>query len=201
MKRLIFLLMLFLSPNILQAQLLESITAKEVLPTVVAKAQTEFASDATLTNALFYGVEYQGITLELNVSDGTATGWLYRFHSPTLDSSVYYVGARVVMLGDQAIGLPLDTLTKHFPVPPVNVELSEPWVDSDAALQGAKDGGAETFIQNNPDTQISFAFVISNPVANRYIPQGKYWLFRFTAEQDTLTCMVHAATALPYRCF
>ncbi|MBR9978274.1 MAG: T9SS type A sorting domain-containing protein, partial [Bacteroidetes bacterium] len=39
------------------------------------------------------------------------------------------------------------------------------------------------------------------PVANRYIPQGKYWLFRFTAEQDTLTCMVHAATALPYRCF
>jgi hypothetical protein len=202
MKRLIILsLLLLLSPSGLQAQLLESITAKEILPTVNAKAQTEFASDAMLTNVVFFRTEFQGIALEMDITDGTATGWLYRFHSPALDSSMYYIGARVVMLGDQAVRLPLDTISQYLPVVPVNTGLVEPWVDSDAALQGSKDGGAETFLQNNPDARIPFAFVINNPVANRYIPQGSYWFFRYTADNDTLTCMVHAATALPFRCF
>ncbi len=200
MKRLILLLSIVVLAFPLHAQLLEKVTVKEMLPTVMGKAQAEFASDVVLTNALFFGFEYQGVKLELDLSNGKATGWLYRLYSTGLDSSVYYIGARVTLLGDQAVKLPLDTITQYFPVTLGIAQMTEPWVDSDAALQGSKDGGAETYLQSNPDASVSFAFAINNPLPNRYIPQGQYWFFRYVAAADTLTCLVDAGTGLPFRC-
>jgi hypothetical protein len=200
MKRLMLLLSIAVLALPLRAQLLENVTVKELLPTVMAKAQTEFASDAVLTNALFFGFEYQGVKFELDLDNGKATGWLYRLYSTAMDSSVYYIGARVPLLGNQAVKLPLDTITRYFPVALGIAQMTEPWVDSDAALQGSKDGGAATFLQNNPDATVPLAFVINNPVQNRYIPQGQYWFFRYTASADTLTCLVDASTGLPFRC-
>lgn len=200
MKRLILLLSIVVLALPLRAQLLENVTVKELLPTVMAKAQSEFAPDVVLTNALFFGFEYQGVRFELDLTNGKATGWLYRLHSTALDSSVYYIGARIPLLGNQAVKLPLDTITQYFPVALGIAQMTEPWVDSDAALQGSKDGGAETFLQSNPDATVPLAFVINNPVQNRYIPQGQYWFFRYTAAADTLTCLVDASTGLPFRC-
>ncbi|MBR9976064.1 MAG: T9SS type A sorting domain-containing protein [Bacteroidetes bacterium] len=201
MRRISLLLLLAVCCTMpLHAQLLEKVTAKDVLPIVIGKAQIEFASDAVLTNALFFGFEYQGVRFEFDVTDGKATGWLYRMYSASLDSAAYYIGARVPLLGDQAVKLPLDTITQYFPVALGTAQMTEPWADSDAALQGSKDGGGATFLQNNPDAKIPLAFVINNPVANRYIPQGQYWFFRYTASSDTLTCLVHASTGLPFRC-
>ncbi|MBE0644674.1 MAG: putative Ig domain-containing protein [Bacteroidetes bacterium] len=200
MKRLILLLSIVVLALPLHAQLLEKVTVKEMLPTVIGKAQTEFASDVVLTNALFFGFEYQGVKLELDLTNGKATGWLYRLYSTALDSSVYYIGARIPLLGDQAVKLPLDTITQYFPVTIGITQMTEPWVDSDVALQGSKDGGAETFLQSNPDASVPFAFAINNPLPNRYIPQGQYWFFRYVASADTLTCLVDASTGLPFRC-
>ena len=201
MKRVSLLLLLTVLFSVpLQAQLLEKVTVKDLLPTVITRAQTEFASDAVLTNALFVGFEFQGVRLELDLADGKATGWMYRIYSASLDSAAYYIGARIPLIGDQAVKLPLDTITQYFPVTLGIAQMTEPWADSDAALQGSKDGGAETFLQSNPDATVPLAFVINNPIANRYIPQGQYWFFRYTASADTLTCLVHASTGLPFRC-
>lgn len=200
MRHVLLLLSIVLLSMPLHGQLLEKVTVKEILPTVMGKAQSEFASDAVLTNALFFGFEFQGVRFELDLSDGKATGWLYRVYSPGLDSAAYYIGAKVPLLGTQAVKLPLDTITRYFPVAPGEAQLTEPWADSDAALQGARDGGAETFLQSNPDARVPIAFVINNPVQNRYIPQGQYWFFRFAAPSDTITCLVHATSGLPFRC-
>ncbi|MFA6233979.1 MAG: putative Ig domain-containing protein [Bacteroidota bacterium] len=200
MKRLILLLSIVILALPLQAQILEKVTVKEILPNVLTKARAEFASDVVLTNALFFGFEYSGVKLEIDLTNGKATGWLYRLYSAALDSSIYYVGARIPLLGDQAVKLPLDTITQYFPVTLGIAQMTDPWVDSDAALQGSKDGGAETFLQNNPEATVPIAFVINNPIQNRYIPQGQYWFFRYFAAADTLTCIVHANTGLPFRC-
>jgi hypothetical protein len=200
MRRIFFLLSIVLLTAPLQAQLFEKVTVKEILPTVINRAHVEFASDAVLTNALFFGFEYQGIKLEFDVATGRATGWLYRLYSPSQDSAAYYIGARIPLIGDQAVKLPLDTITQYFPVTLGIAQMTEPWVDSDVALQGSKDGGAETFLQSHPDATVPLTFVINNPVQNRYIPQGQYWFFRYTAKDDTLTCLVHASSGLPFRC-
>ena len=201
MKRLIcFLLFVLALPLASQAQVLENITVKEILPTVNGAARTNFAADAVLTNTMFFGLEYQGIGLEMDIQSGKATGWLYRYYSESLDSSVMFVGVKVPLIGAQTVKLPLDTITQYFPVTIGTTALTEPWVDSDAALQGSKDGGADPFIQSHPETRVALAFTINNPVQNRYIPQGKYWLFRFQADTDTMTCMVDAPTGLPFRC-
>ena len=201
MKRLICILLFVLAlPSALRAQVLEDITVKEILPTVNGAAQTDFAADAVLTNTMFFGLEYQGIGLEMDIQSGKATGWLYRYYSESLDSSVFFVGVKVPIVGAQTVKLPLDTITQYFPVTIGTTALNEPWADSDAALQGAKDGGADTFIQSHPETRVAIAFTINNPVQNRYIPQGKYWVFRFQADTDTMTCMVDAPTGLPFRC-
>lgn len=201
MKRLLPFFALLLLPMFAQAQVLEKITVKEILPTVTGKAHSDFAADAVLTHTLFFGLSYQGVSLEMDLATAKATGWLYRYYSPGLDSSTFFVGVKVAILGVQAIRLPVDTVTQYFPVSIGSTQLTEPWVDSDDALQGSKDGGAETWLQANPDASMAIAFTINNPVANSYIPQGQYWFFRYIASADTLTCMVHANTGLPFRCF
>ncbi len=201
MKQLICFLPFFLAlPLGIRAQVLENISVKEVLPTVNSAAQNDFASDAALTHTMFFDLEYQGIGLEMDIQTGKANGWLYRYYSASLDSSVFFVGVKVPIAGAQAVKLPLDTITQYFPVTIGTTSMNEPWVDSDAALQGSKDGGADTFIQSHPETRIALAFTINNPVQNRYIPQGKYWVFRYQADADTMTCMVDAPTGLPFRC-
>ncbi|MDT8325408.1 MAG: Ig domain-containing protein, partial [Bacteroidota bacterium] len=201
MKRLLPFFALLLLPMFAQAQVLEKVTVKEILPTVTGKAHSDFATDAVLTHTMFFGLSYQGISLEMDLASGRATGWLYRYYSPGLDSSTFFIGVKIAILGVQAVRLPVDTVTQYFPVSIGSTQLIEPWVDSDEALQGSKDGGAGTWLQNNPGASVALAFTINNPVANQYIPQGQYWSFRFIAPADTLTCMVHASTGLAFRCF
>ncbi|MBN1447543.1 MAG: putative Ig domain-containing protein, partial [Bacteroidetes bacterium] len=100
----------------------------------------------------------------------------------------------------QALKLDLDTVSQYIPVTLGTAQLTEPWVDSDAALQGSKDGGADTFLQSHPETRVALAFTINNPVQNRFIPQGEYWLFRYQADVDTMTCMVDASSGSPFVC-
>jgi hypothetical protein len=200
MKKLLVFLSLFMLAITAEAQLLESVTAKEILPTVKGAAESGFSQDAVLTHTMFFGIEYQGIRLEMDPQNGKATGWLYRYYSAALDSTMFYVGAKLPIVGAQAVKLPLDTLTQYFPITIGTTGMVEPWVDSDVALQGSKDGGAGTFLQSNPDARISLVFTINNPVVNQYIPQGQYWIFRYVAAADTLTCMVHANTGLAFRC-
>jgi len=200
MKLLLFCLLLiaFIAPA--QAQFLEQITVQEPLSMVKSRAQTDFAPDAVLTHAMFYGVDYQSIRLEMDIATGKANGWVYRFYSPAQDASSWFIGVKVTILGIQAIKFDLDTLTNNIPISLGTTPLGDTWVDSDAALQGSKDGGADAFIQQHPETRVLLALVMNNPVQNAYVPMGQYWLMRYGANTDTLNCLVHAETGLPFRC-
>lgn len=182
------------------AQLLEQITVKEALPSVQTRAQAEFAQDAVVTHAMFYALEYQGIRLDMDLSNGKATGWVYRFHSPGLGSAAWYVGVKLPLVGYQSVKLALDTLTSNIPVALGSTALDEPWVDSPQALQGSKDGGADTFLQQHGDAKVLMALAMNNPVQNSYIPAGKYWLMRYGASTDTLNCLVDATTGTAFLC-
>jgi hypothetical protein len=200
MKQLLYCLFFLAFTVPAGAQFLEQITVKEPLSLVQSRAHSDFAPDAVLTHAMFYGVEYQGVRLEMDVTNGKASGWVYRYYSPAQNASAWFVGVKVTILGYQAIKFDLDTLSNNVPVDLGSTPLGDTWVDSDAALQGSKDGGAETFLQQHPDTRMLLALIMNNPVQNGYVPMGQYWLLRYGSSTDTLTCLVHAETGLPFRC-
>jgi hypothetical protein len=200
MKALLCILLFTLCLSTAQAQLLEQIRAKEALSYVVDKARTDFAADAQLTHALFYGVEYQGVRLELDITTGKANGWVYRFYSTGLDVAQWFIGVKVPIIGYQAFQFNLDTLAVTVPVTFGGAALDNEWVDSDQALQGSKDGGADMFLQQHADARVLLALVLNNTLQNNFIPTGKYWLLRYGSAADTLNCLVHAQTGLAYRC-
>ncbi len=200
MKQLLYILIFFILSLPTQAQFLEEITVKEPLSVVQSRAQSDFAQDAILTHAMFYGVEYQGIKLEMNIDNGKANGWVYRFYSASQDASAWFVGVKVTILGFQGVKLALDTLSNNMPISLGTTVLVEPWVDSPAALQGSKDGGAATFITQHSDARVLLALIMNNPVQNSFVPMGQYWLMRYGSSTDTLNCLVHAESGLAYRC-
>ena len=136
MKRLIPLFVFLILPLFAQAQVLEKVTVKEILPTVTGKAHADFAADAVLTNTMFFALSNQGVALEMDLEEAKATGWLYRYYSPSMDSSTFFIGVKVVLLGVQTLQLPIDTVTQYFPVTIGKTQLTEPWVDSEEGLQG-----------------------------------------------------------------
>jgi hypothetical protein len=202
LKRTLFLLLFAsLLPALpLRAQVLQPITAKEVLGTVTSKAQSDFASDAVLTNIFFTAFQYGGVGLSMDKATGKATGWLYRYFSPSLFAYSVFAGVKVPIFGAQAAQLPLDTVSQSLPDILDAVELAEPYIDSDAALAGSLAGGADAFLQAHPTAEVQFSLILDSPLQNAWVPQGKYWMFRYADAADTLTCLVHAESGQAYIC-
>jgi len=200
MKRILYGLLFILFTVSAQGQFLEYITVREAKDAAETRARSDFAPDAVLTHALFYGVEHLGIRLNMDKDHGTANGWVYRFYSPHLDEMMWYVSVKVQFVGYQAVRLTLDTMSIDFPVELASTVLTDPWVDSDIALLGSKNGGADTFLQSHPDSHILLAMLMNIEQQQGYVPSGQHWLFRFAASDDTLNCLVHAETGIAYRC-
>ncbi len=179
-----------------QAQLFTSITAKELLPQVTAQAQEDLANDAQLINVLFAGITTTTVSLEMDINSGKATGWVYRYYSPSLDSGYLLVGMKTIA-GPMIFPPPTGTMP---PVPfDEKVVLSDPWVDSPAALNGAKTGGAD-FFTAHPSAKVLLAALFENPFETPIAPAGKFWFFRFGDDSDTLTCFVNAETGVSFTC-
>jgi len=177
------------------------ITAKELYPSAESMAKATFASDAYLVNVLFSAIEYNGFKINFDLATGKATGWLYRFYSPILDSSYYLLAANVIILGPQIIPPPAGTTIPNAPVQGL-LSFDEPWVDSPVALQGALNGGAQTFIQTHSDAEVQLVFSIENPIDQPLIPKGKYWIFTLhsAGSNESLTCAINAETGVSYQC-
>lgn len=175
------------------------IPAAEAVPAATTRAQAALGSDAHLSNVIFAPVTTSGITVSFDMTTGKATGWLYRFTSPSRDSSIFLVAAKVPLLGLQVIDPPAGTAIPLPPLPGV-LDFSPPWVDSSEMLAGAKAGAAGAFLQAHPAARVDFILGLNNPVENPLVPAGKYWLIRFTDDIDTLTCAIDAATGQSVRC-
>ena len=125
---------------------LSPISAAEYYPDAFSKAQTSFSADAQRANIFFSSFEYLGVQISMDLSTGKAKGWIYRFYSPSLDSSYYLIAAHAPLLGGkQIVELVAGVTIPTLPVP-VLTQFPSPWVDTPQALQGAKDAGAATFI-------------------------------------------------------
>ena len=194
----IVLMFLLGSAPTAQAQL-TPLTAKEGYAAAFAKAQTEFAADVYLANIFYAPVVYNSIQVTLDMNTGQATGWLYRFYSPSKDSSTLYIAVKVIILGVQAVQPPVGTSIPLPPLPGV-LQFVEPWVDSPAAIAGAKNGGGGTFLAAHPAAIIDLVITINSPVDNPLAPKGKYWLIRFAEGTDNLTCAVDAETGVSVNC-
>lgn len=182
------------------AQVLTPITAREPLARVTSQAKNDLGGDAVVTNVLFARLEYQSVALSIDLATGKATGWVYRAYAPSRDSSLMYVAVSLPLLGLQVVAVPVDTISQLIPGNVSTIGLIEPWIDSPAAIAGSKSGGAEAFLTAHPDARLALAAVVNNPVANPLIPLGEYWILRYVATADTLTCLVFADSGTPLRC-
>ncbi len=183
-----------------QTPVFQPVTAREILPSIQNTVLTDFAADAHLTAAMFVGISYQGVSMQMDLQNGKATGWVYRWYSPQRDTSVYYFGFKLPIIGVQSMKFSVDTLSQSLPIGVLVNPVVEPWTDSPQALDGSKNGGASDFFQKNPNANVLLAAVFNNPAPAGLIPQGTYWLFRYGGTSDTLTCVVDAGSALPVTC-
>jgi hypothetical protein len=184
----------------LSAQLLKPITARDLFPDVAARARSELALDAVPTNILFAGIKYQNVGLTMDTSSGKATGWLYRYYSPSLDSMIYYLAVKPA-IGDPIVAkLQMDTITSLLPFNVGTTPLIEPWADSPDALAGSMSGGADAFYQTNPGASVLIAVLLNNPAANPNMPLGEFWMFVHAASADTMTCLIWGDSGIPLRC-
>ncbi len=182
------------------AQLLQNIGARELLTDVESKARTDLGNDAIPTNVIFIGIDYMGFSLSMDLNSGKATGWVYRWYSPSRDSSEYLLAVRPLLGGPVIIALSLDTLDRALPFNVGTTALLEPWVDSPAALSGSKTGGAGAFLQAHPDARMSLSVVLRNTTPTPILPVGQFWLLVYTAPGDTMTCLVYSDSGDPLRC-
>ena len=196
-------ILLFLSLSLFLSEAtnaqLNPLSAKEMVPTAVARARSEWASDAYLQNILFAGGSQSGITLALDLTTGKANAWVYTMYSPSKDSLKYYIGVDVLILGRQIIAAPA---TVTIPVLPVggHLELADPLVDSPDALQAAKDAGAASFLQSHPTAIVNVAAAVNSPEDLPSLPKGKYWFFLFGDGAEQYACWVSAETGSPAQC-
>ena len=189
---------LCLLSTVARAQL-QPLSAREGFAPALTKAQSEFASDVYLANIFFAQIEYNSVKVTLDMSTGQATGWLYRFYSPSKDSSVLYVAVKIILLGVQAVQPPTGT-TIPIPALPGVLQFVDPWVDSPTALAAAKGGGGAVFLAAHPDAAVDLVIGINSPVDNPLVPKGKYWLIRFASGADNLTCAINAETGISVNC-
>jgi hypothetical protein len=191
------ILFIALLPAGMDAQL-NPISARELVSNVISRAKTDLASDAYLQSVLFAGGTQQGITLSFDLTSGKANAWIYAIYSPSRDSVLYYAGVNVPLFGYQVIAAPSGATIPTLPFG--HGELSEPFIDSPAALQAAKGGGADAFLQSHPNAKMEIAAALRLMDDLPTLPAGKYWLFRFVDGSAAYFCYVSAETGSPVQC-
>ena len=182
------------------AQLLEQVAARELLPQVLTKARTDLGQNTTLRASIFAGINYQGIDLTMNPQTGKASAWVYLVDSSGSSPMKIYVALKTI-LGVQIQALPVGSLPTIPGMGQLTV-LNDPWVDSPASLQAAMNAGGGAFFQSHNDAKVATAIVFYNPIAvpQPPIPQGPFWTYRFASGTDTLTCFVNGTTGVAIGC-
>jgi hypothetical protein len=199
MNRLVSLaIFVSLLPGMLEAQLIPS-TARELVSVAVTTARRDWASDAYLQNVLFAGGSQAGITLSLDAATGKANVWVYGMYSPSLDSTKFFIASNVPIVGPTAIAAPVSVSIPALPIGG-HLELVDPFIDSPAALQAARDAGAAAFLQSHPSAIVDVAAAVNNPDELPVLPKGRYWIFRFNDGTDQYACWVNAVNGSPAQC-
>ncbi len=186
MKRFLLLLVCLIMVQFSgMSQMFTPMTAKESIPEVLTKGQTQFSSDTKLYGIFFY--EMTGFA-EFDLTTGKATGWLYELYSPARDSSIICMVLNIAGMGT------LDTASEGSQGAPTDlIELSDPFMDSPAALTVLKNGDASIFLQAHADASVFMASVMNST-------QGKEWLFMLGSVTDTLVCWFDAVSGTAPTC-
>lgn len=181
----------------LRAQFAE-ITAKELLPNALSTAQSSVGTDSYLRNVFFVGMVQSGVTITVNSSTGKANAWVYHFYSPSLDSTFFLIGLKILMI-PQVIPVPVGTVIPQLPIPNAR-QLSEPFIDSPEAFVAIMAAGGAAFLQSHPAGSCNLAMAVDNPDDLPLLPKGKYWVAHFIDGNDELYCMVNAETGQSAQC-
>lgn len=184
--------------SIATAQPVTPITAKELLPMVAQRAVQTLASDVILTQVMFLRFPYMGRTVEYHITAGNANGWFYRFYSPSRNSELVlfaYKNFSTPVIESPPTGVQIPGYPGLQPI-----QLVEQWLDATDALQSVKSGGAQSFIQSNPDARIISAMVFDNAESNPRYRKGKLWELYFVGGLDTLRCLLDAVTGQSVEC-
>lgn len=194
--RYIFLLPMFCAVSLHAQFTLEPILAREALSAAITRAKTDLKPDAQLRGVIFVGINYQGVELKMDSQTGKASGWVYFFHSASLDSNnnLFLVALKIPFLGLQLTPIPESSL----PSLPGGIQLgdlNDPWVNSDVALSGARNGGANAFFQAHSDATIALAAIGA-------VSGQPFWSFQFDSQKDLarLTCIVDGITGASITC-
>ena len=88
--------------------------------------------------------------------------------------------------------------TKH---PQLNaVELTEPYLDSPAAVQALQNGNAKTFFQAHADASVRTAIAVNSTTTGSPYPTGKYWVFYLYSATDSAICYIDGVTGASFNC-
>ncbi len=196
------LLLLFVVTIVAHAQLSpEMITARIGVLPATNKAKSDMGTDVALRGVFFAAVNQGGIELKFDHKTGKATGWVYFFHSTTIDTLNTVILAMKILGSVQLITIPMNQLP---PIPGNQqmFDMSDPWIDSDAAMLGAWNGGGSIFFAQHSDAKVFFAIALQTPVAipTPPIPAGPYWMFRFEATNAAQVCFVNGITGVSIAC-
>jgi hypothetical protein len=178
-----------------QSQTFLKMAAKESLPDVLAKAKTDLAPDAQLRSVTFVESDVQTFTMKMDLASGKADDWFYMLYSPSLDSSMGYVVFNVPLLGKTLQAVPGQKGSATG-----DAELSEPFLDSPAALQALKNGSAGTFFQAHADASVTFAFAANSGTPIPQLPVGKFWVFYLHSAADSVICYLDGVSGTSYNC-
>ena len=199
MHRLLLVLMLLAClASLSEAQApVRPITANELLPRVETFVKQKFAVDAELLEISFHRFIHRGVTLNYIISTGSATGWLYRYRSPSSDLQKTYLAFRG--FADTVVeALPDSIKAPTFPGSAVQ-RLGVPWVDDPVSMSSVRKS-AQTFLTVHPTTIVSRVSLADNLDPMNGFPIGKSWTHWLAAGTDTLRCVTEAVTAVSADC-
>jgi len=170
--------------------------AKDNTTDVLSKAKTVFSSDAQLMAIIFVRATNGTVTFSMDLSTGKADNWMYELYSPSLDSMIEYYALDMTVAGklyQEAAGPKHPQL--HY------VELTDPYLDSPAAVQALQNSDAKTFLQSHADAVITMAIAVNTTNSTTQLPSGKYWVFYLHSATDSITCYIDGVTGASHNCF
>ena len=184
MRRLIFLVLVFVSLQTAQAQM-GPLSAAEFLPELRAHATQNYAGDSYLVQVLFLPFTFQITPVRYEIPYGIANGWFYRFYSPTRGGHAVYYAYRNLAQQVVIVSPPTGVTVPPFPG---QQPLSDTWLDSPLANEAMRNAGADAFIQVHPGAKVTLATV------EHHTTGGMLWSFYLVDGVDSLLCRVDAVS-------
>jgi hypothetical protein len=180
-----------------------TITAREQVAEVVAKAREDFAPDSKL--AIIYGRNVQK-SGDIDLLTPTESQFIYGVQSDSKSGNEFYIP----VFGAGPVKSPLnftdllntikDTTAKGIigkvfqQLSKVSIEDNTAWIDSPQLINVGLNNGGNTFITSNNDTQIDMLLVPGVSIDLTYIDYKAIWIINFHNSSKSLVLLIDAVS-------